>query len=957
MINVQPTIVVGLGEVGRRSVAYLKRRVYETYQGPLESMLLLTFTVKDDDKAAARKAPLPFELLPSEHLELDLTDAHLGAGFLTEKFPWLPTGVLGADSTDRDARAASRLAFMIHMDDMASFLQENLRHIFSAEARDAMLEKDLEVGHQGVAVYFVAALDDPVGSGLFLDMVYLIRELLRRIGVAASTTGIFFLPEPEALNEVSGANVYAALKELDHHMGGNRFVHKYTPMVTVDSTIPPFNHGCFLVDTMNEEQIALGKRDEASAMLGEWLFQASLTPCKQPLDGAIASAGGRSQIVEGRLADYGSLGLAGYILPIEAFVEWCANRLGDTLLNTYVRSSVSRRDVAQPVSDFENNQSLTPQGFKSNVLKAPTLGDAASQTIASWQVTPWASLENRIRGEARQLDKSALANYARQIAGQQLAYRDAAARELKRQQRLLLNQPAVSNHIPLAMNFFEELKNRLLANQAAQERDLEAGEKRTVDFGRKVNQKAGTLFRTLSSIPQSALDYLLIGLGALVGLLVPLFLVGRLIFSVAVPINAGAGYGLLLLLAVLSFGIVGLIIWQIRDKIVRARNDFLSNFRQYVDARIDQLNTRELLDFYPSIIQAIQERGVELMDLYNRVTAVRNEFVQAHSSTAALVGAVDFPLQRSLLTDEFIESEYKKNAGDLDQRYESFLARVGTPASWLALGASELAEQILVFGRDVFKPLRNNTVDFLLELAPDDAARKDKMQRSARELLNKSAPMWNYNPYSVGQDLMGAGYLTGYGLLSLDDPSRSQLDDVYQTMKADLKTIATRDPYRLQIIKLRQGYPLYGLRAFKDFRKHYEDALRETERPLHITDDYLLAQDPRPYPPDMELHSAIDALFAVGCVAGKVTRDAGGHYLVALDEKNTTVLATTPQRTVAMLGLNPPLAAALSEQLNSWVEQHGQAEAVALLEQAANERAPKDWEAAAMREYIGQLES
>lgn len=957
MINVQPTIVVGLGEVGRRSVAYLKRRIYEIYQGPLESTLLLTFTVKDDEKATTRKAPLPFDLLPSEHLALDLKDAHLGAGFLTEKYPWLPAGVLGAEGTDRDARVASRLAFMIHMGELASFLQENLRRVFSAEARDAMMEKGLEVGHQGASVYFVAALDDPVGSGLFLDATYLVREMLRRIGVAAATTGIFFLPEPEALDEVRGANVYAALKELDYHMSGNPFSQEYTATVAVDSTVPPFTHGCYLMDTMNERQIALGKRDEASAMLGEWLFQASLTPCKQPLDGAISSAAGRLQMVEGRLADYGSLGLAGYILPIEEFVDWCANRLGDALINTYVRANVSKRDVAQPVSDFENNQSLTPQGFKANVLRAPSLGDLASQTIASLQVTPWGALENRIRGEARQIDQSALPSYTRQINSQQIAYRVTAARELKQQQHLLLNQPSVSNHIPLAIYFFDELNKRLRSNQAAQEKELEAGQKGIVERGRQVNGKGGALFRALSSIPRSALDYLLIGLGVLVGFLAPLILVGRLILSVAVPISAGVGYGLLLLLVILSLGIIGLIIWQMRDKIVRARNDFLSSYRQYVDARINYLNTQQLLAFYPEIIRAVQERSDELMDLYNRVTAIRNDFVHGYSSTAALVGTVDFPLQRSLLTDEFIEKEYEKNAGDLARTYESFLTRVGTPASWLPLGAAQLAKRILDFGRDVFRPLRNNTVNFLLELAPDEAARRLKVQRSARELLDKSAPMWNYNPYVVGQDLMGAGYLTGYGLLSMDDPSRSQLDDEFQTMKADLKTVPTHDPYRMQIIKLRQGYPLYGLRAFNDFRKHYVSVLRDTERPLHIADDYLLAPDPRPYPPDVDLHSSLDALFAVGCVAGRVIRDGSGHYIVALDEKNSTRLATTPRRTVALLGLDPPLAAALSEQINTWVEQHGQVEVAILLEQAVAERDPDDWQSAAMREYVGQLES
>ena len=223
MINVQPTVVVGLGEVGRRSVAYLKRRIYEIH-GPLESFLLLALTVRDgDDKVEAqRAASLPIELLPGEHKVLDIGQMHQGLGFLSAQHPWLPEGVLNPDGTNRDTRAASRLAFMNDADNQIRSLQDNLNRIFSAPARDAMREKGLLVG-QNAAVYVMAALDDPVGSGLLLDTAYIIREILRRTGVAAQTTGILFLPEPRTLDELRGANVYAALKELNYHMSGNPF--------------------------------------------------------------------------------------------------------------------------------------------------------------------------------------------------------------------------------------------------------------------------------------------------------------------------------------------------------------------------------------------------------------------------------------------------------------------------------------------------------------------------------------------------------------------------------------------------------------------------------------------------------------------------------------------------------------------------------------------------------------
>jgi len=957
MINVQPTVVVGLGELGRRSVAYLKRRINESH-GTLESFLLLAFTVQDgDDKEEARRAAtLPIELLPGEHKVLDIKDMHHGAGFLRGQHPWLPEGVLGPDGTNRDARAASRLAFISYADELIKSLQDNLNRIFSAPARDAMRDKGLLVG-QNAAVYVMAALDDPVGSGLFLDAAFVVREILRRIGVAAQTTAVLFLPEPRTLDETRGANVYAALKELDYHMSGNPFRQAYTPTFSVDTPLPPFSHGCYVMDTMNEKQVALGERDEASAMLGEWLFQATLTPCKQQMDGFISGASGRMQMVEGRLAEYGSLGLAGYILPIDAFVDWCANRLGDELIRDYVRGAVTKKEIVQSVSDFENNQSLTPTGFKSNAIGAPGLGDMSAQTIAALEVTPWAALEQRARNEARQLEQSALPTYSRQIAARQVAFREEATRQMKQQQHLLLNHPSTANHIPLALTFFNELKNKLEKYHDNQSAELEAGTKKVVARGKDVNRKAGTLFRTLSTIPRSALDYLLIGLGAVVGFLVPLFLVARLILSVAVPASPGFGYLLLALLVIASVAIVALVVWQIRGNLIRARSDFLSSFRHYIDARVDHANTRELLAFYPEMIQATRERADELMGLYNRVSAIRHDCARASAKTDALVGMIDFPLQRSLLTEDFIQAEYARYASEPEKVYRSFLAQVGTPATWLLRSGPELARDILDFGRDVFRPLRNHTVSRLLEMAPDDATRKRNVQYSAQELLDKSAPMWNYNKFVVGQDLTGAGYLTEYGLLALDDPNQSQLDNEYQAMKADLKTATTHDPYRLQMIKIRQGYPLYGLRAFNDFRQHYSTLLRDSRLPLHVADAYLLAQDPRPYPPNVDLHSSVASLFAVGCVAGPVGRENGGPYTVRISDKESRALAATPERSVALLGLDPEFTARLGEQIDKWAAEHGQDETVATLQEAGRQQDLSAWQVAAIEEYIGLLRS
>ena len=98
----------------------------------------------------------------------------------------------------------------------------------------------------------MAGLGGGTGSGTFLDMAYIVRQLAEELEpkVPVEVYGCLFFPEMNAIvhpchtAEYMKVNAYAALQELDWCMGlpeeGARFTQQYSETLRVDSDRPPF---------------------------------------------------------------------------------------------------------------------------------------------------------------------------------------------------------------------------------------------------------------------------------------------------------------------------------------------------------------------------------------------------------------------------------------------------------------------------------------------------------------------------------------------------------------------------------------------------------------------------------------------------------------------------------------------------------------------------------------------
>ncbi|WP_275973800.1 tubulin-like doman-containing protein [Thermus thermophilus] len=223
------TVLIGLGGTGKKALLYTKKRFLETFgeEPPLVKYLLIDTTSANTDTLQAcipeEKKPVPVRLRANEILHIEARGASLLPQVHDEIREWFPPKAdLKANilSGAGQIRALGRLALFAN----ATTVYENLRDLL-ALARDYRDERPsgerrhiYEPYTPHLTVALVGSLAGGTGSGIFLDVAFLLRQLMKD---EDQLFGYFLLPDiyvnrPGTQNVE--ANAYAALKELDHFM-------------------------------------------------------------------------------------------------------------------------------------------------------------------------------------------------------------------------------------------------------------------------------------------------------------------------------------------------------------------------------------------------------------------------------------------------------------------------------------------------------------------------------------------------------------------------------------------------------------------------------------------------------------------------------------------------------------------------------------------------------------------
>jgi eukaryotic-like serine/threonine-protein kinase len=287
----RPTLVIGVGNVGRRALLELRCRFLDRF-GDLDRVPLVRFLYLDTDadavKAALRGSPeVAFRSSEVHALPLQPV-SHYRRRQLDQLNDWLPREKLFAmprSLKTHGSRALGRLAFSDHYQRLLARVKRELQQ---ATHPDAVYQTVTQTGlalRDSVPRVYVLAAGTGGSSGYLADLGYAVRRVLRQMHQPeAPVTALLFCgaPDDPATPASEQANLYATLTELNH------FADPFTPFAAQYGTDGPRlnDEGAAFDDTylLTQAHRTPEARRDTLAHLSSFLFHELTTPLGLRLD-------------------------------------------------------------------------------------------------------------------------------------------------------------------------------------------------------------------------------------------------------------------------------------------------------------------------------------------------------------------------------------------------------------------------------------------------------------------------------------------------------------------------------------------------------------------------------------------------------------------------------------------------------------------------------------------------
>jgi serine/threonine protein kinase len=351
-----PALVIGLGNLGLSVLRLLRQSLCERV-GALDQLPNVRFLYLDTDPEAGHAATHGTWGHPLDGNEILLARLNRASHYLkpTAGRPrtdtWFDSKMLyriPRNLVTTGLRGLGRLAFVDNYRAIAQKVRADLEAVtgdwwrVANETSSPATQHPPPVTTLGMRtnrprVYVVTSLMGGTGSGMFIDLAYVVRALLRQLGYPyGEVVGLFLVPEvdQDAVRTMALGNAFAALTELNHFASPQvTFSARYDDKDSaLRDTAPPF--GRLVLLPLPKEGTDPTPTRKLAALAGDFLCRELITPLGQAAD----SAGLSCQ----------SFGLYRYSWPRGTLIRCTARRLCQQLVQVWMaRESIALRGSVQ----------------------------------------------------------------------------------------------------------------------------------------------------------------------------------------------------------------------------------------------------------------------------------------------------------------------------------------------------------------------------------------------------------------------------------------------------------------------------------------------------------------------------------------------------------------------------------------------------------------------------------
>jgi len=334
-----PTLIIGIGTSGLYILEHVQRFYYETYKKNKPDYVEYMYLETNKDNLVG-VTPLPNEI---RRIYVSLGEMEKMVTNLKKdgNRDWLPPSnqLVNAGIGAGGIRACGRLALW-----GCNSEGDNFRNVVDAinNAYGKISSYTIQGSEKSKPTVFVTgSLTGGTCSGVFIDMGYLIRYLIKDI---KELFGLFLLPsKPSSIrgSEVLYANSYTALRDLDYfNQVDTVYKEKWPNGVSREEAVPPYELVQFISQDYYDGSPAMSNLNALYKMAGLYLFL-NIAGIKEKRMERLVDAK-----PAGHIDKYGTFGLSAIQFPKDQIQEYVASELSIDLINRWIN----------PNKYFSNNE-------------------------------------------------------------------------------------------------------------------------------------------------------------------------------------------------------------------------------------------------------------------------------------------------------------------------------------------------------------------------------------------------------------------------------------------------------------------------------------------------------------------------------------------------------------------------------------------------------------------------